>query len=132
MSNDHREEVSGENRTDALLPLETVFQTLRNQRRRSILYHLTTSKHPVPFEELVEIITVEEAETDREDIPVKVYEQVALDLHHKQLPKLDQWGIIEYNTEVELITVAETLRPLDEFLRLAKQHDQQSETQDRS
>lgn len=72
-----------------------------------------------------------ESETNVGDTPAEVYEQVTLDLHHLQLPKLEQWGIVEYDKELKLATVAETIRPLDEYLRLTKQHDcQQVETFD--
>lgn len=132
MSNDPPEEMAGDGTDNGTpLPLETVFQVLENQRRRVILYYLTTCTYPVPFKELVEEVAEQESETQAAEGPTESYEQVAVDLHHTQLPKLAQWGVIEYNTEMELITVAETLRPLDEYLQLAKQHDQQEEPYDR-
>lgn len=129
MANGHPGEVA-EGDTESPLPLETVFRALSNERRRTILYHLTACSYPVPFEEVVDKVAVQESKTYATDIPAEVYEQVASDLHHTQLPKLAQWGIIEYERELKLITIAETLRPLDEYLRLAKQHDQQVEAHD--
>lgn len=129
MTNGHPGEVA-EGDTESPLPLEIVFRALANERRRTILYHLTSCTYPVPFEEVVDKVAVQESKTYVTDIPAKVYEQIALDLHHTHLPKLAQWGIIEYEKDLKLITVAETLRPLDEYLHLTKQHDLQVETQD--
>lgn len=115
------------------LPLEIVFRALANRRRRTILYYLTERMRPVPLEELVNQIAAQESETHEADISAEVYERVALDLYHTQLPKLVEWGIVEHEEDLNLITVAETLRPLDEYLRLAEQHDRrQMETPDRT
>ena len=119
--------------SESTLPLDTVFHALTSRRRRTILYYLTTCTHPVPFEELVDTVALQESESHVGDIPAEVYEEVAVDLHHTQLPKLAKWGIIDYNRDLKLATVAETLRPLDEYLRLAEQHDhKQVQTHDRS
>lgn len=110
---------------ESTLPLNTVFRVLSHHRRRLILYHLTTCKYPVPLEELVDKIAFQESEAHVADIPAEVYEQVALDLHHTQLPKLAEWDIIDYSKDLNLVAVADTLRPLDEYLHLAKQHEKQ-------
>lgn len=111
--------------SESTLPLDTVFRVLSHHRRRLILHHLRTRKYPVPSEELVDEIAFQESEAHMGDIPAEVYEQVALDLHHTQLPKLAGWGVIDYNRDLNLVAAADTLRPLDEYLHLAKQHDQQ-------
>lgn len=124
MTGNRSGETSEEGRDgESELPLEIVFRALADRRRRSILYYLTACTHPVPLEELVDQIAVRESETHATDVPAEVHERVASDLHHTQLPKLARWGIVEYEEELELITVAETLRPLDEYLHLAKRHD---------
>lgn len=113
----------GGGESESTLPLDSVFRILAHPRRRRILYYLTTCNYPVPLNELIDKVAIQEAETHVGDIPAEVYEQVALDLHHTQLPKLSEWGVIDYNTEVNLVAVADTLRPLDEYLQLAMQHD---------
>lgn len=113
----------GENSGESVLSLNTVFAVLSNQRRRTILSQLTTYTYPVPFEELVEIVAKQETETDSVKPSNEVYKQVAVDLYHIQLPKLADWGVIDYNENLRLIRLAETIRPLDEYLRLAEQHE---------
>lgn len=109
---------------DSPLPLDTVFRVLAHPRRRQTLYYLTTCDYPVPLKELIDKVARQESEAHVGDIPAEVYEQVALDLYHTHLPKLAEWGVIEYNKQVNLVALAGTLRPLDEYLHLAKQHDQ--------
>lgn len=121
-----------ENSGETVLSLNTVFAVLSNQRRRTILSHLTTCTYPVPFEELVEIVAKQEIETDSVKPSNEVYKKVVVDLYHIQLPKLADWGVIDYHKNLRLIRPAETLRPLDEYLRLAEQHErdwQNGETQ---
>lgn len=115
----------GGRESESPLPLDTVFSALANRRRRMILYHLSGCTYPVPFKELVDTVAVQESEVHAADVSAEVYERVALDLHHIQLPKLVEWGVIDYNKRLRLVAVAESLRPLDEYLHLAKQHDQQ-------
>lgn len=124
MTKNHWERTTEEGgESESTLPLDTVFRILAHPRRRRVLYYLTTCNYPVPLKELIDKVTIQEAETHVGDIPAEVYEQVALDLHHTQLPKLAELGVIDYNKEVNLVAVADTLRPLDEHLHLAKQHD---------
>lgn len=113
---------SAEHSGESVLPLNTVFTVLSNQRRRAILSHLTKCTYPVPFEELVESVATQETESNSIETSDEVYERVAMDLHHTQLPKLMDWGVIDYEDDQELIRPADTLRPLDEYLRLAEQH----------
>lgn len=108
---------------ETLLPLDTVFTILSNRRRRTILSHVMTCKYPVPFEELVDIVATREADGNAVEPADEIYKQVAIDLYHTQLPKLADWDVIDYNQNLHLIRPAETLRPLDEYLHLAEQHD---------
>ena len=126
MTEDRSGRTSGEEKaSESTLPLDTVFRALANRRRRTVLYYLTTCTYPIPFEELVDTVASQESESHVGDVPAEVYEEVAVDLHQTQLPKLAEWGIVDYDTDLKLATVAETLRPLDEYLRLAEQHDHQ-------
>lgn len=112
-------EYSGE----SVLPLNTVFTVLANEQRRTILSYLTRCRYPVPFEELVEIVASQETESNSVETSDEVYERVAMGLYHTQLPKLADWGVIDYDENLRLIQPADTLRPLDEHLRLSEQHD---------
>lgn len=105
------------------LPLATVFKVLADHRRRTILYYLTRCTYPVPFEEIVEEVAMQESEATASEPSKELVEEVALDLYHTQLPKLAEADVIDYSKELQLIEVADTLRPLDEYLNLTKQHD---------
>lgn len=119
----------GEHHAERPLSLNTVFTVLSNQRRRTILSHLTACKYPVPFEELVETLATQETEANSGAPSNEVYERIAVDLYHTQLPKLADFGVIEYENR-ELIQPADTLRLLDEFLYLAEQHEDDWQTRE--
>lgn len=123
--NDSERTTEGGRDSDSSLSLNTVFRVLAHPRRRRILYYLTRCNYPVPLKELIEKVAIQESETHVGDIPAEVYEQVALDLHHTQLPKLAELGVVDYSKDLNLIAVTDTLRPLDEYLHLAQQHDSQ-------
>lgn len=124
MTRKHSERTIAEGgESESTLPLNTVFRVLAHPRRRRILYYLKTCNYPVPLKELIDQVAIQESDTHIGYIPAEVYEQVAVDLYHNQLPKLAEWGVIDYNREVNLVAVADTLRPLDEYLHIAKQHD---------
>lgn len=123
MPRDTTTETSGVENGEQPLSLETVFEVLRDRRRRLLLSHLASCTYPVPFTELVAKVVAQESDDSLPNVSDELYEQVAIDLYHVQLPKLDEYGIVDYTEDVELVTVAETLRPLDEYLRLAEQHE---------
>lgn len=69
--------------------IETVFEVLADDERRDVcLYLMRLDTNAVCVEDLVEILA--DRDTDRE--------RLALDLHHRHLPKLADAGIIEYDS----------------------------------
>lgn len=124
MSSDQQDTLSQKaKRGGDVLSLDTVFTILSNQRRRTILSYLTMCTYPVPFAELVERVATQETDTDSVNPSTERYEEVAMNLYQTQLPKLADWGVIDYNQDVQLIRPPDTLRPFDEYLRLAEQHE---------
>lgn len=110
---------------EKLLPLETVFDLLAKPRRRETLYYLLDCTHPATVDELTEHVTRREVATRTETVSTEAYERVGEALHRTHLPRLADAGVIDYDAETGLVTRAEQIRPLDEFLHLAGEHDQQ-------
>lgn len=78
--------------------LDALFTALANRRARFALAHLeSVSVDVVTLDDLVECVAEREVEagvaTDCED----VREQVAVELHHNRLPKLDEATVIDYD-----------------------------------
>jgi hypothetical protein len=73
----------------ALTPsIETVFEILRDERRRDICRFLVAgAQSVVTVEEIADELAADEGERRR----------LALNCHHRHLPKLDDAGLIEYD-----------------------------------
>lgn len=92
--------------TDQIEP-ETAHEILRNQRRRQVIEQLGNHYDPVSLRELSERIA--ERESGQTPAPRDLRESVYNSLRQTHLPKLDDMGIIEYDSDrktVELLASA--------------------------
>ncbi|KTG10865.1 hypothetical protein AUR64_06675 [Haloprofundus marisrubri] len=105
-------------------PLDAVFQVLNDPRRRYVLYHIESCRYPATLSEVAEQVAAWEYKRDPERIPNEAVEQVRADLHHSHLPKLSDAGIVEYDADANVVTMAECTRPLDEFVEFTRQYEQ--------
>lgn len=68
--------------------IDTVFELLADStRRQTCLYLMHSDANVVTVDDLVEILADDDTDRDR----------LAIDLHHRHLPKLADAGIIEYD-----------------------------------
>lgn len=85
--------------------LDPALRTLTKSRHRSVLYRLhETPENVVSFEALVDYIIQHDPASTNEDT-------VAIDLHHIILPKLTEYGWIDYDTDDETIRYARDASP---------------------
>lgn len=101
--------------------LDTVFESLANERRRYVLYHLrSTLDNVATFTELRDAVASRESETG---LPSQeTVDRVAISLKHSHLPKLDDAGLIDYDVRTETIRYREETAT-KEFIHLA--HDRE-------
>jgi hypothetical protein len=85
--------------------LDRLFDVLAAERRRHALRYLTAAERTVPLSELANHVATAESSND--------YQQVAIDLHHRHLPKLAEEELISYDAEANLTTVTEDGRRFD-------------------
>ncbi|WP_331234446.1 DUF7344 domain-containing protein [Natronorarus salvus] len=97
--------------------LDTLFDLLRSERRRHVLYHLNEQKGEVPVEEVVAAVTAEE--TDGSPSPGE-FEEVEVSLRHVHLPKAAEAEFIEYDREEGLIQVSGTPPGYDAIVTIAE------------
>lgn len=69
---------------------------LSSERRRTLLEILGGRSAPVGLEVLAEAIGEEELGVDA--LEPETIERIAITLHHNHLPKLDDAGVVEYDT----------------------------------
>lgn len=82
--------------TDATEHHDAIFDALSAARRRYLLYYLLTlDTNVVEFEAAVNAVSkYEAAGTDSDDAPG---ETIRIDLHHTQVPCLEEAGILDYD-----------------------------------
>lgn len=81
-----------------------VYDILRNDRRRAVIQHLQSIPHAMTVGDLADIIA--ENESDESPPPRNVRQSVYVSLHQTHLPRLDEAGIVAFDSvqnEVELL-----------------------------
>lgn len=96
---------------------ERIFGALANKRRRYILYSLQDHGH-MDVETLATQIAVWEEDLSIEDVPEDIYESVLSNLLHSHLPKLADYGFIEYDPRSGAIRYTDVPSLLEEALSL--------------
>lgn len=106
------------------LPLDQVFEILKNQRRRYVLRYLASMDDEVSLSELAEEIAAWENGKDVGQISSNERKRVYVGLYQCHLPKMDGMDIISYNKPRGLIKKGENI---DLVLRYI-QADEQTNT----
>ena len=79
--------------------LNNLFDVLRKERRRYVLYYLDAEDRPVPIDELVEQIANWTTDADPHSIPDEKYDRTEIELTHADLPKLSEEPYVHYNRD---------------------------------
>ncbi|WP_425556750.1 DUF7344 domain-containing protein [Haladaptatus pallidirubidus] len=88
-----------------------LFVLLADTQRRQILrYLIANADQPVPIEALMEHIYISACNVTSETMQATDRDRLLIQLHHLQLPKLADYGLIEYNTSLQLISYIEESR----------------------
>lgn len=74
---------------------------LASERRRVALSVLAGRSTPVDLSELAATVAARETDTDADD--ARAVERVAVALHHAHLPKLDDFGVVDYDPEARRV-----------------------------
>lgn len=88
-----------------------IHSILSNERRRHVIEFLQESDGSLPVRELSERIA--EIETGESPPPTNIRQSAYVSIHQSHLPKLDELGIVEYDSatgDVQLTERAEELR----------------------
>lgn len=105
------------------IPLSVIFQLLTERRRRYLLYYLQAHRRPIPLVELIDHLIAQEPDADQADSHEETHKRLLTELHDIHIPLLTDAGVIKYDSDTDLLALTEDIRPLDEYLRLAEQHD---------
>lgn len=96
------------------IPESDVYHLLSNPRRRETLSVLWERPEPVTLRELSERIAAAEAGVD--PAPRLLRESVYNGLHQTHLPKLGEFGLVEYDPDRKVVRPSATCRSLSRYM----------------
>lgn len=86
------------------LPLDVLFELLKNRRRRRVLRYLDRKSSTVDLGTLAEALAAEENDTSPRALSSSERKRVYICLYQCHLPKLDDAGVIEFDSNRGTIT----------------------------
>ena len=109
---------SNESQTD--IDEREIHDILRNWRRRMVIKELKSSVRSVTLRELAE--TIAEAETGESPPPRNVRNSVYNSLHQTHLPKMDEAGVIEYDSNRKTVSIERRAREVGLYMEVVTQY----------
>ena len=98
------------------LPETEIHDLLRNERRRQVIKHMQRTVGSTTLRELAEAIA--EKETGESPPPKNIRDSVYNSLHQTHLPKLDERGVIDYDSDRKTITLKQDARSVRIYMEV--------------
>ena len=102
--------------TDSELTKEAVFEILSSPRRRYLLYHLRAHGGPTELTELAEEVAAWENDITVEELSAQERKRVYVSLYQTHVPKLDDLGVVGYDSESGQVTLNSKAKRIDMYL----------------
>ncbi|WP_199268380.1 DUF7344 domain-containing protein [Halomarina oriensis] len=100
------------------LPLDTVFEILKNRRRRDILQYLWQHEGTANIGELAEHIAALENDIEVSALSSSQRKRVYIGLYQCHLPKMDDAGIVDFDKHRGTVELCEAASELTPYLTL--------------
>jgi hypothetical protein len=98
------------------LSTEEIFATLSNQRRRYVLHCLRQTDDVMTIRALSEQLAAWENGCERDDVRPKERKRVYTALHQTHLPKMDEFGIVDYDKDRGIVGLTDAIAEFDTYL----------------
>jgi hypothetical protein len=95
---------------------DTVFDVLSNPRRRYVLYYLRESGPSIELTNLAEEIAAWENDTTPEELTEKERKRVYVSLYQTHVPKLEEVGFVEYDSDSGVVSLTDRAGVVDDYL----------------
>nr|WP_293030462.1 hypothetical protein [Natronococcus sp.] len=95
---------------------DTVLDLCRDQHRRIILAVLTEEPRSLTVNDLLEAILKYNHQSSVTEVSEEVLTDIRVSLHHTHIPKLESAGVIDYDSERQLVEPTEQLDQLQPHL----------------
>lgn len=102
--------------TEIGLSEDEVFDVLRNSRRRSVIAYLQESGEQASLKELTEHVASEEYEVSTDQLSPDHRKRVYTGLYQCHLPRLEKFGVIEFDTGDKTVTLSDAASEVDAYL----------------
>lgn len=103
--------------TDDTIQREQIFEILSNERRRLVLKYLRQhNEEQIDFRDLVDQVAAWENDTILGDVNTDDRKCVYTALRQTHLPKLDQFGVVEYDHQRGAIEPKETIENVYKYM----------------
>jgi len=107
----------GRDDSPAELPVDRVFELLKNQRRREVLRYLeSTDEETVSLSDLAEHIAAIENDTTVQAISSSERKRVYVGLYQCHLPKMDDMNVVAFDQNRGTISIGPNADQLETFL----------------
>lgn len=83
--------------------LDERYMLLSDERRRVVLDILTDQSEPIELTALSGLVAAAEHDGDVDEVCPSTRERIAVSLHHIHLPKMDDFGVVEYDTDTQAV-----------------------------
>jgi hypothetical protein len=103
-----------------MVSVGTVFDLLKDERRRYALYYLYERDGPVPVEELVDVIESWEDEPACGHESLSTFEEIAIELKHVHLPRSAEVEFVQYDPAQGLIQIQGSPQTFDAIVTVAR------------
>ncbi|MDG5776619.1 hypothetical protein VB773_22380 [Haloarculaceae archaeon H-GB2-1] len=100
---------TGVTAVNELLTESERYDVLQSSRRRIALSVLEHESAPIHIDRLASTIAAQETASSDDEADPK---RIAISLHHNHLPKLDDHGIVEYDTDSKEVAFTPSRRDL--------------------
>lgn len=106
--------------TNDVLPETDIHDILRNDRRRNVIKCLQEHGREISLRDLS--VHIAEIEAGESPPPSNVRNSVYVSLHQTHLPKLDESGIVEYDSDQKTIVLQESARQVSLYMEVITQY----------
>ncbi|ELY59632.1 hypothetical protein C493_04908 [Natronolimnohabitans innermongolicus JCM 12255] len=100
-----------------------VFEVLRNQRRRYVLQYLKQDSRPVELGDLTQQVAAWEYETTPDEVTPEQRKRVYTTLQQTHLPKMDESGILVFDSDEGIIRATDRTRDISIYLEIVPGHE---------
>jgi hypothetical protein len=101
---------------DTTLSQDDIYDILSSARRRYILLQLKQRQGPIELTELAEELAAWENDAPVADLPQEDRKRVYVSLYQTHIPKLDDAGLVEYDSDSGLVAIRRDRTAIDSYL----------------